>query len=154
VTLEQLATPIAVVVAGVIVAVALVYTRSSAPVPAPVSAPAVVAEPAAPRFVPTETPEIRERAVMNTRRELEAWRGEFVAKCWAPSAAATAEPRRIPLTFNVAFTPAGELVGLGIIEDGEVFRSDVANCMRGMAIAPKIPPPGVPLNLEVPFELP
>ena len=104
--------------------------------------------------MPTETPEIRERGVTNARRALEQLRGEFVASCWAPSAAATPEPRKIPLTFSLSYTPDGEVVGVGIIEDNAVFRSDVASCMRARTIKPRIPAPGVALNLEVPFELP
>lgn len=150
---QQLALPIAVVVAGIIVAAAVMFSRPS---PLPVLTPPAtgpIPPPAAPPTV-IDTPAVRARAAENARLALEAHRPEFVQTCWNPSAAQRAEPRQIPLVFNLSFTAQGELNGLGIHEDHERNRADVGNCLRTLVIALKIAAPGVPLTLDVPMTLP
>lgn len=155
---QQLALPIAVVLAGTVVAVAIVMTRPPAPAPAVAATSSVAATPAPPpspvQPVPTETPEVRARGRENAARALEAYRAEFVRTCWAPAVAERPEPRQIPLVFNLSFSPGGEIVGIGIDEDRAVNRADVAMCLRKIDVKPRIPAPGVALLLDVPFTLP
>lgn len=164
----QLALPVSVVIAGGIVAAAIVLTRPPPPPPLPpptVAAAAEVAAAEAPRktsaeptnapvFVPVETPEVRARGLENAARALETYRPRFLEECWNPSAAREAEPRRIRLTFNLSFSPEGELIGVGISEDRSDHRPDVGMCLRRIEMHFKIPAPGVMLQLEVPFNLP
>ncbi|MBL9100609.1 MAG: hypothetical protein JNL82_06615 [Myxococcales bacterium] len=156
----QAALPISVVLAGGLVAAALVLTRPPAPPATTAQAAAPAAEPptpppsVAPPVVPQETPEVRARGQDNAARALEAYRARFVEQCWAPAAARQPEPRRLPLTFNLSFSPDGALTGLGISEDRQVQRPEVGTCLRGIEVELKIPAPGVMLMVEVPFTLP
>jgi hypothetical protein len=149
----------ALVASSLIVAAALVFGRGPAvvaPPVAPVATPMAAAPVAAPVVAPPTvvTPAMQERAVENARLALEARRGEFVARCWAPAVAERPEPARIELGFVLGFDAAGQLGAVGITEDHEVHRSDVATCLRGLALQFKIPAPGLSLQVEVPFVLP
>lgn len=173
---QNLVLPLSIVVTGLIVAAAVVLSRSesssSVPVPTVPSVPAAASPvvvplssvtPASPVVVPPSvtpapptapTPEIEARGAENASQALEAYRGEFVEKCWAPAVKLRAEPRSIPLKFNLSFSPEGVLNGIGISEDRELQRPDVGICLRGIEVRLKIPAPGVPLFLVVPFVLP
>jgi hypothetical protein len=123
-----------------------------APAPAPPSRSAP--EPARPGPPIAVTPLMQERGTENARLALEARRGEFVARCWAPAAAKQAEPGQIQLRFVLGFDPAGELIATGIVEDREHRRSDVTTCLRSIDLSFAIPAPGLVLQVEVPFTLP
>jgi hypothetical protein len=156
----QLTLPVSVIIAGVMLSAAVVFTR---PGPAPVVSPEPVVTPAAPPVAVVApvvtpeavlTPEIQARGRENARQALERLRPEFVANCWQPSAAVNPEPRRIKVAFSLGFTPQGTAQGVGIVEDHAAYRNDMADCLRTLAVKAAIPAPGVPLSVEVPFELP
>lgn len=156
--------PAAILAAGAFVGLGLYLGLTRAPVASPgepaASPPAAPAPPELPpatapvRPAPQLTPAVQERAQENAARALAAWRDEFRRRCWDPAAAAQPEPRQVPLTFNLSFAPDGNLVVAGIAEDRAANRSDVANCLRQLELGLKIPAPGVPVYLEVPFTLP
>jgi hypothetical protein len=159
-TAQQLMLPVAILVAGGAVTVALVCTRggtvpaTEAAVPVRPASPAAVPAAPPPARPPVLTPEIQARGRENAARALEAWRARLVAECWAPSAAKQPEPRQIPLTFSLSFSPEGALTGTGISEDRMTFRADVGTCLRRIPLSLRIPAPGVVLMVEVPFVLP
>lgn len=100
------------------------------------------------------TPEMQQRGAESARLALEARRPEFVTRCWAPAAARDANPPRIPLQYNLGFDPTGRLAAVGIAEDRDIHRPDVAQCLRNIDLQFTIAAPGLPLQVEVPFSLP
>lgn len=157
---SNLAIPAAIVASSVILATGVYLgLRAQGPAPSPASPPGPAAPPvAAPPIVApppaVKTPEIEARGLENARRALEGARAEFVRRCWTPAADKQPEPRRLPLVFNLSFSPDGVLLGWGLSEDRAVQRPEVANCLRAVDLTLRIPAPGVPLQLAVPLTLP
>ncbi len=116
---------------------------------APTAAPAV-APTAAPKAASTK--ESRRSNLLHASEALAAYRSTFVERCWTPPSASG--PDHVDLRFNLAFDPGGTLVGVGISDSRKAFRADVSACLRGLNVELKIPPPGVPTQLQVPLTLP
>jgi hypothetical protein len=165
VPVQSLVWPLSVIAAGGLVALAVVFAAPGVPAPArepsavmtmPPVTPPVAPPTAAPpvTVAPSDMPTITARGAENARAALEAWRATFVDRCWTPAAARQSAPERLPLQFNLSFSPTGELVGVGIVEDRVIGRADVAACLRAIELQLKIPAPGVVLSVEVPFTLP
>lgn len=176
---SNLAIPAAIVLSSVILTTGLYLALrppTSAPT-APASAPVAAPEGTAPRLevtaprlevptpevptpeVPTPTlialtPEIRARAAENARLALETVRAEMVRRCWTPPATKPPEPPRIPLVFNLSFSPQGQMTAFGINEDRAANRPAVAVCLRALELHLSIPAPGNTLLVEVPLTLP
>ena len=181
---SNLAIPAAIVLSSVILTTGLYLALrppTSAPT-APASAPVAAPEGTAPRLevtaprlevstpeaptpvVPTPevstptlialTPEIRARAAENARLALETVRAEMVRRCWTPPATKPPEPPRIPLVFNLSFSPQDQMTAFGISEDRAANRPAVAVCLRALELHLSIPAPGNTLLVEVPLTLP
>jgi len=90
------------------------------------------------------------------RAALERMRGDFVRKCWAPAAAKTPEPAHASFTFNLAFDAQGKerARGIGEVAFGADARTDVGNCLRGLASPIEIEAPGRAVSVSVTMELP
>lgn len=159
-----MAIPAAIVLSSVILAtgVYLGLQRAQATPAAPAVAPPV-ASPVQPAIAPS-TPvappnkplpaEVRARGTDNARLALEAMRDAMVRTCWTPLPASPSDPPQVQLKFSVSFSPQGERTALGISEIRGATRPGVADCLRKMALDPKIPPPGGFLQADVPFTLP
>jgi hypothetical protein len=161
---STLAMPAALVLSSLILAIGWNLGPGSSRTPAPIVAAPIVAAsptptiqapaPAAPAPVPVMTTEIRERGAVNARSALESWRPRLRAECWDPAVAKVREPSSITLDYYLSFSPEGALVATGIIENRRAFRTDVSQCLRGVALDLRIPAPGLPLQVQVPFSLP
>lgn len=155
---NNLGIPVAIVLSGALVAGALYMALrpTSAPVQPTTSEPTkpVVAPTPAPAPTPVDPAAVRASGERDAKQTLEALRPRMVAECWAPAAAKQAEPTSIFLTFNFSFDAGGRCIGVGINEERERNRPDVAQCLRTLGILPTIAAPGAPLVLEIPFTLP
>lgn len=120
--------------------------------PAPTSAPASAPAPARPAASAAGVKEARRVTALHAGEALAAYRGTFLERCWTPPPGSG--PDHIDLRFNLAFDPQGTLVGLGISESRKAFRADVSACLRGLSVKLKIPPPGAPVQVQVPLTLP
>jgi len=128
---------------------------SAAPAPAtPMTTAPIAATPQPPAPPAPPTAEVQARATGNARQALEAMRPEFLRRCWTPAVAISPEPARLPLIFQMSFSPEGKLVVLGISDDPKISRVDVSTCLLSIPLPLKIPAPGRSLQLEVPFTLP
>lgn len=118
--------------------------------PPPGSAPAT--GPSAPVQRPARSlaAEARRTTALHATEALAAYRSTFVERCWTPSAG----PDHIDLRFNLAFDPNGTLVGYGISQSRKAFRADVSACLRGLSVKLTVPPPGTPVQVQVPLTLP
>lgn len=141
-------TPVAGAIAG---AVTEVTAGTSG---APVVAPGAPASAAPRRLTRSTNSESRRLGLLHAGTALAALRGTFIEKCWNPSVARSPSPEQIDLRFNLAFDPAGSLVGVGISDNRKAFRTDVSACLRGLSVKFNIPAPGAPLQVQVPFTLP
>ena len=161
---SNLAIPVAIVLASVIMATGLYLgLRPPSPPPQPpVTAPLPEPGPPVPVPVPVPVPaapvaatlEVKAIAAENGRLALETVRAVMVERCWTSAAAKQPEPRQIPLMFNLSFSAQGQLVAFGISETRGADRPDVATCLRLLELRLQIPPPGSPLSVDVPFTLP
>jgi len=164
---SNLAVPISIVISSVVIAAGLYLGLQRAPTPVVASAApapatpmttapiAATPQPPAPPAPPAPpTAEVQARATGNARQALEAMRPEFLRRCWTPAVAISPEPARLPLIFQMSFSPEGKLVVLGISDDPKISRVDVSTCLRSIPLPLKIPAPGRSLQLEVPFTLP
>ena len=153
VTATRLLAPAHVPATGA-VAVAEAEAMTGVATVAPVVAPAAPVAAAPRRSTRSITSESRRLGVLHAGTALAALRGTFIEKCWNPSAARSPSPEQIDLRFNLAFDPAGSLVGVGISDDRKAYRTDVSACLRGLSVKFNIPAPGAPLQVQVPFTLP
>lgn len=141
-------------------------TETSAPLPVTeaaiaaattpeISAPVAVATPQpapAPRPARPAAAEARRITTLHAHEALAAYRSTFLERCWTPSP--ESGPDHIDLRFNLAFDPKGTLVGVGISESRKAFRADVSACLRGLSVKFTVPPPGAPVQVQVPITLP
>ena len=130
----------AVLVAGGAISAVILTAGDAPPAPGPIDV--------------IDTAAAQARAQSDAAAALEERRAEWIERCWRPSVNKQAEPRRITLTFDLSFDAAGTLVATGVSEDRTAARPDVAQCLRSRPLALQIRPPGVPVRVEVPFELP
>lgn len=132
--------------------------RAGAAEPAPSGQPATrPPEPAAAAAAapaPAASAPSREAVARDVAKALEAHRAELVQRCWAPSAAKSAEPKEVRYLFNFTFDADGWQIGRGVMEDRRFARPDVTACMGPLLPRLKIPPPGAPVSLDVSFTLP
>jgi len=119
-----------------------------------ISTPAYVAAPPPPPPPPARraTADARRITALHAHEALAAYRSTFMERCWTPSP--ESGPDHIDLRFNLAFAPNGTLVGVGISESRKAFRADVSACLRGLSVKFTVPPPGAPVQVQVPLTLP
>jgi hypothetical protein len=83
-----------------------------------------------------------------TQVALEAERPRLREACGAEVA-----PRQLRL--SVAFDGGGRQIGLGIIDDRQAPRDGVYECLQQhLGLRLRVPPPNVPISVEVPFRFP
>lgn len=168
-------TPAAILIAGGGIAVA-VYFGLSAKGPAPSSsAPPSAATTAVPGGLETtakittstpvaspvdRTPPPASSASMadvtaRVTKEVEKQRPLLLEKCWRPSVAKAAEPKRWKATLQFGFGPTGNQVARGIMEDRQFVRTDVTQCVTDNLLAIDAGPAAAGAqNVLVPIELP
>lgn len=166
--------PGAIVVGAGLIGAGLYFGLRARPAPAPsvASAPAAVAPPPAASapaaspppmppipgmgFVPPSVPaELQAKAEADARDAVARYKKDvLVPQCWLPAVKARPDPPRVQVTMSLAFGLDGAQIGLGLMETRGATREDVISCIRSQPMSLRIPPPGVPVNLLVPLELP
>ncbi len=135
----------------------------SAPVMATTAAPgAAAAPPVMPGMafpgmaMPGVSPAVQSAAEASAKELLLAEKkNSFLPKCWDPALTRSPEPKTVKLVFSLNFDPQGREIGRAISEDRTAMREDVAICLRGLTSTLQIsPPPGVPVRVDIPLELP
>lgn len=147
----------ATIVVGAAALLTGIYLRSAPEAEAPQTAAATTQmSPAPDASAPPEptaratAAEIRRRTTLHASAALHAYRSTFVERCWT----AAPGPEHIDLRFNLAFDPKGTLVGVGISDSRKAYRADVSACIRGLSVKLTVPPPGAPVQVQVPLTLP
>ncbi len=155
----QRATPIAIVVAGLCIALAIYFgLRASVP-QAPAGTPQIVtqAEPdragsAPPAAAAQQTAAAQARAIADAGKAVEAARAGWSAKCWDTADATTRTPGKYVATL--AFEADGRSVISGVTELRGQSDPNVAQCLRQVVVGLTIPAPGERVSVEIPFALP
>jgi hypothetical protein len=167
---KYLSTQGAILIAGALIAGGLFFGLRGRD-PAPPGAPAVslhssppaelpaVLAPEAPVLPPgprgAPSPALDRAAVVEAAaKALERARAAVVASCVAPSLAKKPAPPQVKLVFSVAFDAEGKQIGRGISEDRATSRPEVTQCVTDKLPALQIPPPGAPVQVDVPWTLP
>ena len=149
-------TPVAILVGSCIVGLGLYFglAHRAAPVPSP----PVPVPPAASTAAPPATSEAPVTQVDEVRKQvaaaMAAKKPTIVERCWKPALAKQAEPKQGSWTFNFSFDASGKQLMRGVVEDRQRLRHDVTACIGDVLGILTIPPPGGPVFVEVPFELP
>lgn len=150
----------AILGAGVAVGLGLYFGLAARPQAAPVPTPVLASPPLAPA-PPGEPPrprvagpELRADAAARVEAALAAERGALVTACWAPSAARARAPESLTFQLRFGFDLAGKLVFHAVNDPADGGRADVAQCLRDRPFALQIPPPGLPVAVEVSLRLP
>lgn len=129
----------------------------AAPNPA-IPNPATPNQPMALPAMPLElgTPEAKARATTDAKAAVLAEKkANWTAKCWAPALATNKEPATSKYSLSLAFDADGKQSGQGVSElRGEPSRPDVSTCLSRQPMNLKIPPPGMPVNVEIQLEFP
>lgn len=86
--------------------------------------------------------------------ELERNRAAAVTRCVQPSLAKKPEPAQVKLLFNLTFDAQGKQIGRGVSEDRATSRPDVTQCVTDLLPTLQVPPPGMVVQVDVPWVLP
>jgi len=79
----------------------------------------------------------------------------FIPKCWQPAIAGAPQPAFAKFSLDMTFDPQGTEITRGLSEERSAPRPDVANCIRSLPMSLRIsPPPGLPVRVNLPLELP
>ena len=168
---KSLSTPVAILIAGALIAASLFFglrgreppaaggpasplVAGHAPIAASspaTSSPAAVSPPSPPPAVVSLD---RAAVTAAAMKDLERYRADIVKKCVEPALAKKPAPPRIKLTFNVAFDPEGKQVARGVAEDRETMREGVSTCAMDAIPGLSVPAPGAPVSVELPWTLP
>jgi hypothetical protein len=150
----------AILGAGLAVGVGLYFGLAARPLPAPVALPSVAlsALPVAPATQLPQPrvagPELRADTAARVVAALAAERQALAAECWAPSAARNKAPESLTFQLRFGFDLAGKLVFHAANDPADRTRAEVAQCLRERPFALQIPPPGLPVAVEVSLTLP
>lgn len=150
----------AILGAGVAVGAGLYLGLAARPLPAPAATPLLVSAAPAPgsaRDFPLPRvagAELRAETAERVSAALAAERGALAAACWAPSAARERAPEALVMRLRFGFDRGGSLVFHAVDDPAEAARADVARCLRERAFSLRIPPPGLPVAVEVSLALP
>lgn len=145
--------------AGVAVGLGLYFGLSARGNPPPVEsrAPeAVVPTPPQPtaRSPRVASATLRAETAERAKQALSAQRSALTAACWAPSAARNPTPQSVEFALRFGFDTTGKRVFHAVDEPHDGARADVAQCLRERAFDLRIPPPELPVAVEVPLTLP
>lgn len=102
------------------------------------------------------SPDVKARATTDAKAAVLAEKkANWTAKCWTPALAANKEPATSKYSLSLSFDPEGKQVGQGVSELRDApSRPDVSSCLSRQPMSLKIPPPGMPVYVEVPLEFP
>jgi hypothetical protein len=166
---KNLATPLAIIIAGALVGTGVFFglRQREAPRGAPPSSVAVEAAPAGTARAPAEPPAplrpspapnaptvSRDKVARDAAAALEAQRRDLGRKCWEPAVSLHPTSKSTKWVFNLSFDAEGNQTVRGVAEDRPTSRPDVTVCVLAALQPLKIPPPGAPAYVEVPFSLP
>jgi hypothetical protein len=133
------ATPAAIVLAAVIVALGLAVGLRAPPSPSP-AAPATAAPPVD-----------RARVARHAAEALAYHRPLLLDRCWRPAAP---RPAAAVFTFNLSFDARGEQVARGVVEEAGTSTPELTRCVVAVLPPLRVPPPGAGVQVEVPLRLP
>jgi len=177
---KHLSTPVAILIAGVLVAAGLFFglrgrdagppaspgadsterpqrAAGAGPTPAPdqTAGGAVAAQPSRPP-TPAATAVTADRNAATTAalKDLERHRAAIVDKCVKPSLAKTPEPPTVKLVFNVTFNEQGQQIARGISEDRATSRYEVTQCVTDALPPLQVPAQGASVMVDLPWTLP
>lgn len=146
------AVPLAILLGSIVIAAGLFFGLRPQPTPvAPTSAPPPIpsASPTAPPPTPQRTdPQVQSDVVAAITSARPAW----IAACWDTADPAQRKAGRY--IAATAFDASGKLVVWGISELRNESDPAIAQCLRRYVNTLRIPAPGHPVSVEVPFALP
>jgi hypothetical protein len=160
---RSLLTPVAILIGGASIAVALFFglrSREPAPVLRASSTPPTDGRGSPPpqASIPASRAPSRsldEAAVESAvAAQLDTQRNAMNRLCVAPSMAKKEKPPKVALVLNIAFDANGKQAARGFIEDRETSRADVTQCLQTNLPALSVPPPGRVITIQVPWTLP
>jgi hypothetical protein len=161
---RQLSTPSAILLGSATIAVAVYFgarhglearcPEDLPPAPAVARTVGVAPQPAFPVAAPAASITPRDEAARQAAEALEAHRATLVERCWKPSVAVQPTLPASRYVFTFTFDASGQQRARGVAEDRQNARPDVTSCLTTTLPALRIPPPGVPLRVDLPFSLP
>jgi hypothetical protein len=138
---SKITLPIAIVIAGALVAAAILFRRPEPPPARTASSPA-----------PTANQSVVQAQAAAALAKLH---DRLVHECWDPSVKADpGGPKTVRLTLDVTFGPDGVPLARGINEQRDAHRSDVTSCVSQHPVELKVDPPGQTVRVELPLTLP
>lgn len=129
------------------------------PRPPETTAPMVATAVAPPGALPPAPPiASREQVIADARRALEAERPALVEACARgparPSGGPAPAPSIVKYVFSFSFDASGVQLGRGMTEDPSTPSPLVTRCVAQQLQPLHIAPPGAPVSVDVPFQLP
>ena len=85
---------------------------------------------------------------------LEYHRAELVKRCWEPRRAGGGEKAQAKMRIDVTFGADGAQVARGFLEERGAAHPEVTECVQQTLPPLRVPPPGVPIRLELQLALP
>lgn len=133
-----------------------------APAPLLVSPPGLASGASPPAVAPAATAagpgldEVRRRVEQAAKDAIEAEKKtKYIPQCWEPLIRANPAPPTSKHFFSLGFDAEGRENVRGLNDIRGESRTDVSLCVQRIPMGIRItPPPGVPMNVDVPLEFP
>ena len=151
------ATPLSIVTAGALIAIAVYLgLRSQAPaqpssMPFPATSAGGASAPAAPASPSAAS---NDEVARQTAAALEAFRAPLAKRCWAPFAKSNPNVKNARWEFNFTFGADGQQIIRGVADLSDGGAVDATTCVLENIPPLTIPPPHATIRVEVPFALP
>jgi hypothetical protein len=111
-----------------------------------------------PDALPVGSPAPEDPAVASAtealRRALAEAKPTLKKTCWDPALAKEPLPDRASYIYSVGFDPEGHIQRLEVHLQRSAPRLDVVACLQAHPVKLTLPPPGRPLNAQVPLDFP
>lgn len=122
--------------------------------PGPAATPAVAVPGARARAAGGDD-EVRRKAEQAARAAIDAEKQRrFLPECWAPAVQSNPQPPTSRHVFALGFDAQGRENVRGVNDIRGESREDVGRCLQRIPMGIRIPPPGVPLSIEITVDLP
>ncbi|MDC0666387.1 hypothetical protein [Nannocystis radixulma] len=152
-----MSTPTAILLAGVLIALALFFglratNTPATPSAAPAAAPA--ADPSPPPAPPAPPPVDLAVSRQHATNALAYHRGTLRQDCYLPVVASEAVPPALDIEFTFTFDPAGVQAMRGVVETSAESRPTVTQCVLDKLPPLRIPAPGQVVSAVVVLSFP